>query len=159
MPGVPRHQGDALGRERCVNDQVGGAAHAGRACGGPARTPGLLEPVLAARLQPTRVLRAHGAPAVPADRLPWRGVARGRVGRRAQQVVVARARQAGLLDRAPVAAVDATGLAARHVSLSFRIRRGIRKRQREAVLRPLTHNLMIPSQLRLRVSTEQWSHS
>jgi hypothetical protein len=48
--------------------------------------------------------------------------------RRAQAAVVARARAAGLIDAAPVAAVDATGLEARHVSAYFRMRRGEPKR-------------------------------
>jgi Transposase DDE domain len=42
--------------------------------------------------------------------------------------VVRRARGAGLIDAAPVAAVDATGLEARHVSTYFRMRRGEAKR-------------------------------
>jgi hypothetical protein len=39
-------------------------------------------------------------------------------------VVVRRARQRGLIDAAPVAAVDATGLETRHVSAYFGLRRG-----------------------------------
>ena len=43
--------------------------------------------------------------------------------RRAQHVVVARAIRAGLVEPAPVVAIDATGFEARHVSLHYRIRR------------------------------------
>lgn len=43
---------------------------------------------------------------------------------RAQAVIVRRARRAGLIDQRPVAAIDATGLEARHVSLYYHIRRG-----------------------------------
>src|SRR5215204_3861232 len=50
--------------------------------------------------------------------------------RRAQHAIVARARRLGLIDAAPVAAVDATGLEARHVSLYYRVRRGEAKRPR-----------------------------
>jgi hypothetical protein len=39
-------------------------------------------------------------------------------------VVVRRARQRGLIDAAPIAAVDATGLETRHVSAYFGLRRG-----------------------------------
>ena len=44
--------------------------------------------------------------------------------RDAQAVVVRRARGCGLIDAAPVAAVDATGLETRHVSAYFGLRRG-----------------------------------
>jgi Transposase DDE domain len=44
--------------------------------------------------------------------------------RQAQDVVVRRARQRGLIDAAPIAAVDATGLETRHVSAYFGLRRG-----------------------------------
>ena len=43
---------------------------------------------------------------------------------------MARAHRAGLIDAAPIAAVDATGLEARHVSLYYRVRRGEPKRPR-----------------------------
>lgn len=43
---------------------------------------------------------------------------------------MARAARAGLIDAAPVAAVDATGLEARHVSLHYRIRRHRSDRRR-----------------------------
>ena len=57
----------------------------------------------------------------------WPGRKKGTF-RRAQAAVVARARACGLIDAAPVAAVDATGLEARHVSAYFRMRRGEAKR-------------------------------
>lgn len=43
--------------------------------------------------------------------------------RRAQRSILARAQHAGLLDAAPIATVDATGLEVRHVSTHYRIRR------------------------------------
>src|SRR5688500_16559688 len=120
---------------------------------------------LAARLHPAPALRPARVAAVPADRLPRRGGARGRVagaargfgpdqgaplldagargapppGRRgkggtflrAQAALIRRARAAGLVGGEPVAAVDATGLEARHVSAHFGTRRGgIGHRQR-----------------------------
>lgn len=45
--------------------------------------------------------------------------------RRAQRAVITRATRTGLLDYSSVAAVDATGLETRHVSLYFRVRRGL----------------------------------
>ena len=57
----------------------------------------------------------------------WPGPKRGTF-RRAQAAVVRHARDAGLIDAAPVAAVDTTGLEARHVSAYFRMRRGEARR-------------------------------
>jgi hypothetical protein len=67
-----------------------------------------------------RTTRRSATPNAGSSPTPKRGTFR-----RAQRAVVARATRAGLLDRAPVAAVEATGLETRHVSLYYRVRRGM----------------------------------
>jgi hypothetical protein len=70
----------------------------------PEEGAALLDPVL--RRAPPACRRGKGGPSAPPRLLSW-----------------PRARRAGLIDAAPVAAVDATGLEARHVSLHYRVRR------------------------------------
>lgn len=101
-PGRPAVPANRLpGRRRVVSGMGGTASRAGTAKGAV-----LFDPLLCRT--PTSS----------------RGRKRG-VFRRAQRAVVTRATRTGLLDCASVAAVDATGLETRHVSLYLRVRRGI----------------------------------